>query len=209
MKIIFCLGFGIVFILRTCSFPMNPDAFEGDIDPKTFQRTEESEDGINIKTRLSVDDERQLWPGGIIPYYNTFRNDPSKNSIKEAIQHIQERTCLKFRELSRPGQVKDYVNIYDGRGKGCLSLVGKLKVGGEQRLSLEQPKCNTKNFAIHELLHTAGLWHLHSREDRDKYINVYLRNVRPGQEYAFRIQKGRYIPGNFDFNSIVSTRVIH
>jgi len=181
---------------------MNPDAFEGDIDPKTFERTEKSEDGINIKTRLSVDNDAQLWPRGIIPYYNTFRNNPSKNFIKEAIQHIQERTCLKFKELSRPGEVKDYVNIYSGRGIGCQSSIGK--TGGKQDLSLEDQKCMTKNTAIHELLHAAGLWHLHSRPDRDKYINIYLRNVEPGQEHNFNIQKGRYIPGTFDFKSIVS-----
>jgi hypothetical protein len=75
--------------------------------------------------------------------------------------------------------------------------------GGRQLLSLEQPGCSTKNVIVHELLHSAGLWHMHSRPDRDKYINVYLENVKPQLRYAFDIHQGKYNPNFFDYNSIM------
>lgn len=184
-------------------FSNSPDVFEGDIikDQRNFG-TVRSEDGIDIKTRLAIDNDKNLWPNKEIFYFNTFKNDPKMSKvIQEAINDIQSKTCLRFREITNEKQAQNYVYLYSGPGKGCLSNVGM--IGGRQETSLEQPSCNTKNVIVHELLHAAGLWHMHSRPDRDKYINVYLENVQPNLRYAFDIQKGRYDPNFFDYNSIM------
>lgn len=179
------------------------DVFEGDIipDKRMFVRSETEDEDLVVKPRLAIDNDQNLWPQGIIYYYNTFKQNPMLNVIREAIKDIESKTCLRFKEIQQENQVKNYVYIYSGAGKGCLSNVGMQR--GKQLLSLEQPSCNTKNVAVHEILHSAGLWHMHSRPDRDNFINVYLQNVQPALRYAFDKHPGRYIPKSFDFNSIM------
>ncbi|KAL1485289.1 hypothetical protein MTO96_032051 [Rhipicephalus appendiculatus] len=57
----------------------------------------------------------------------------------------------------------------------------------------------------HELMHAIGFFHEHSRPDRDKYIDVFLENVKPGFEGQFtkvNIPKSRLIT-DFDYKSIM------
>lgn len=67
----------------------------------------------------------------------------------------------------------------------CWSFVGKF--GGAQILSLEPPDEKGPNClenegrAIHELMHALGIFHEHSRADRDTYIDVHYENIIPGK----------------------------
>lgn len=78
----------------------------------------------------------------------------------------------------------------------CWSFVGKF--GGAQILSLEPPDEKGPNClenegkAIHELMHALGIFHEHSRADRDMYIDIHYENIIPGKltfrNYAIAIQ---------------------
>ena len=59
----------------------------------------------------------------------------------------------------------------------CYSSVGRK--GGEQIISLGNG-CLDKGHAIHEIMHTLGFFHEHSRFDRDKYIKVLWWNIQRG-----------------------------
>lgn len=59
--------------------------------------------------------------------------------------------------------------------RSCWSYVGRK--GSEQALSLSTPECINKGTIIHEFLHALGLWHEHSRSDRDEYIEILWNNV--------------------------------
>jgi hypothetical protein len=71
----------------------------------------------------------------------------------------------------------------------CWSFVGKF--GGAQILSLEPPDQKGPNClenegrAIHELMHALGIFHEHSRADRDTYIDVHYENIMPGTFLSF------------------------
>lgn len=52
----------------------------------------------------------------------------------------------------------------DEKGPNCL--------GGEGR-------------SIHELMHALGIFHEHSRADRDEYISVKFENIIPGETAAY------------------------
>ena len=43
--------------------------------------------------------------------------------------------------------------------------------------------CSGVGSAAHELGHAIGLWHEHSRLDRDSYIEVHKDNIRSPQDY--------------------------
>ena len=50
--------------------------------------------------------------------------------------------------------------------------------GGLQKVSMSD-NCFGQGHAIHEIGHAIGLWHEHSRPDRDDYIEVHSENIIP------------------------------
>ncbi|TKR95103.1 hypothetical protein L596_009317 [Steinernema carpocapsae] len=71
----------------------------------------------------------------------------------------------------------------------CFSDIGYKHPNGDaaenflsqiQLLSLG-PKCATRGTALHEIGHALGLSHEHNRLDRDYFVQIAPRNVRPGR----------------------------
>ena len=53
---------------------------------------------------------------------------------------------------------------------GCWAYLGKQ--GGEQVVNLTPPGCMEEEHITHEVLHSLGFYHEHSRSDRDKFVEV-------------------------------------
>lgn len=62
----------------------------------------------------------------------------------------------------------------------CYSHVGRR--GNGQTVSLSRQGCIYYGTVQHELLHTLGFNHEHSRSDRDQHIQVLLQNVVKGRQ---------------------------
>lgn len=73
-----------------------------------------------------------------------------------------------------------------------------------QEVSIGNKGCRSEGNAAHELGHALGLWHEHTRPDRDAYIRVNWDNIEPGTKHNFNISKHEGIPDvGYDFYSIM------
>ncbi|XP_015906299.1 astacin-like metalloprotease toxin 5 isoform X1 [Parasteatoda tepidariorum] len=164
----------------------NPDLFEGDIagfDPHT--------------DRNAVVEKHRVWPNGKIPYIIDPALKEKEPQIKEAMKHYADKTCIRF--VPRTDE-RQYVKIFAGRG--CYSHVGKTL--GEQPLSLGAG-CFKMGTLLHEMGHTVGFFHEHSRSDRDDYLNIHYENIQKGMEDQFvKLRpKQNQLLSPFDFDSVM------
>ncbi|XP_053379284.1 zinc metalloproteinase nas-14-like isoform X2 [Mercenaria mercenaria] len=142
----------------------------------------------------------KLWTEKVIPYEidQTF-DSREKMIIIDAINDVMTgvNRCIIF--VPREKQ-EDFVYI-SGQERGCWSSVGKR--GGNQTVSISRRSgCTSKGIIMHELLHALGLWHEHSRADRDKYIEILQNNIRPDYLRNFKIKKGKLLTA-YDYYSIM------
>ncbi|KAL1477754.1 hypothetical protein MTO96_035502 [Rhipicephalus appendiculatus] len=121
--------------------------------------------------RSAVTSGQRLWPGGVIPYTVDmfFRYEGKITHVRQWMNMIEYLTCLRFVERTWE---EDYIHIYSG--VGCYSYVGR--IGGQQALSLGRG-CLYEGTVVHELLHAAGFYHMHTRPDRDEYLDISWTNI--------------------------------
>ena len=93
--------------------------------------------------------------------------------------------------------------IQDPMFLGCWSYVGKQD--GVQLIQLSKfASCFTKRTISHEILHSLGFYHEHSRPDRDKYITINESCVQHDSLKNFKIQQNSLTYGtDYDAKSIL------
>ncbi|MGK0617415.1 M12 family metallopeptidase [Meiothermus cerbereus] len=145
------------------------------------------------------------WPGGRIPY--VFANDwgseasniTMRTRILQAIAHWEEHTNLDFYEDAGGPNKLVFKN-----SQGCSSFVGRRDdlFNESQDVNLNMG-CDL-SAVIHEIGHAVGLYHEHSREDRDSFVQVLWGNIQDGRGHNFNrhVDDGFDI-GPYDFESIM------
>lgn len=134
------------------------------------------------------------WPNAIIPYV-IEGGHPSTDIIKDAIQHMNDKTNLTL--VKRTNQM-DYVKFI--MSDGCSSEVGRK--GGLQTIRIGT-SCQFGTI-VHEIGHAAGVWHEHSRCDRDTFVTVHYENITEEKKGNFnRYCQGADDIGEYDYNSIM------
>ena len=165
------------------------DICEGDIVLREYDPS------AIVPKAMGIQSIGALWPGCIIPYEidaNAFK----QNVINEAIKYINENTDLIM--LPRTNETA-YVRFIGSDGNS--SPVGR--TGSRQDIRLS----NSINVgvAVHEILHSAGLWHEQSRTDRDNYVTINWANIEAGKEHNFQ----RHDSDGFDINTYDYSSIMH
>ena len=136
----------------------------------------------------------------------SYRNR-SKKKIRTALKNLENRSkVIKFRISSSPPQNNQpYIHIKQ-TGEGCWSWIGRTRGAKEgQELSLDEDSfCLNSSTIEHEVLHALGLFHEHTRQDRDSYIKINWDNVREGAEQNFEKDKnGDTLGTEYDIDSVM------
>ncbi|CAB4383919.1 unnamed protein product [Rhizophagus irregularis] len=115
-----------------------------------------------LNSDVYIRDPHMLWQNGIIPYeFNNKVIDNLRQYVEIAMKEISKVSSIRF--VKRTDQLH-FIEIVD---KGDYwSSVGKQ--GGKQELSVTTGWQNPVGSAIHELLHSCGMFHEHSRPVKDK-----------------------------------------
>ncbi len=142
---------------------------------------------------VAIDGAQYRWPNSVIPYYIT-PGHPQTAAINWAINHVNSMTNICLVPRTNQG---DYIRFVSG--SGCASYVGRQ--GGVQDIVIGS--CSQGSIA-HEISHAAGLWHEHSRADRDNFITVNWANITAGKEHNINkhVVDGTDI-GTYDYGSIM------
>lgn len=130
------------------------------------------------------------WPNKIV-YYKIDPALPNPQRVYNAMTHWEANTSIRF--VARTTQ-RGYVLFQNG--SGCSSNVGYS--GGLQYVNLNS-SCTTGN-TIHEIGHTIGLWHEHSRSDQSNHVTIHYENIATGAESNFYTYGAQGYDG-FDYGS--------
>ena len=137
-----------------------------------------------------------LWPDGIMPYsFDGSLTSSAQTKIEQAIAHWNATTPIRL--VPRTSE-DDYVNFIDE--SGCASYIGR--IGGAQPI-YSSANCSAGNF-IHEIGHALGLYHEHTRPDRDTYVEVNWSNISSNRSQNFDIVTSNIqVNTPYDYGSIM------
>ncbi|XP_020628103.1 tolloid-like protein 1 [Orbicella faveolata] len=163
-------------------------AGEEDYDPCKADGIIQGDIAISLKElrlrrqkRAATAYSKRLWRDGVIPFViadGTYTGD-QKATIIQAMRHWENFTCLSFVERTIE---KDYIYFHKGRC-GCCSYVGR-KGNGRQGISVGK-NCDKFGIVVHEIGHTVGFWHEHTRPDRGEFVTIVKDNIKKGEEHNF------------------------
>ena len=141
------------------------------------------------------------WTNGIVPYtFSDEISDTERQLALAAIAHWNQYTSISLVELTAENAGNFSNNIMFESSNSCASFVGMR--GGEQQLWISE-SCGVGSI-IHEIGHAVGLFHEHTRNDRDNYIRVALENIVAGKEFNFDVlNSNSTLLGEYDYGSIM------
>lgn len=180
--------------------------FEGDIllDGEQELAPDPSSEDVAVEPLFGVSSASRLWPHGVVPYV-IDGSVTTPGRVRSAIA-TWEATGIRF--VRRTTQ-RAYVTFSEEPGNGiCRAQVGY--DGGHRYVHLRDTHhysaCNL-GVVVHETGHVLGLWHEHTRPDRDTYVRVLWSHVPSANRDAFAIMtSGARRIGSYDITSSMHYR---
>ncbi|XP_052220115.1 uncharacterized protein LOC127837233 [Dreissena polymorpha] len=176
------------------------DAFRKDFTDDVDSCETHSVDGqaANRRKRIASESDESRWPLEI-PYQIEEGFDASGiRTIKKAMEDWSRYTCLHFVE-----RTDQYDHIIFSPNEVCESYVGRII--GPQNIFLNLQNCMTLPIVLHEIGHAIGLYHEHTRADRDDNVTVNYKRINPKNHFQFDKLIAEYLDFNkpYDYHSIM------
>ncbi|XP_001653146.2 astacin-like metalloprotease toxin 2 isoform X2 [Aedes aegypti] len=123
-------------------------------------------------------------------------------TIKSAMNSMNSNSCVRFKK--RTNEV-GYVSI-TSEPSGCWADTGRSL--GVSQLNLGPGCFDNEGTVLHELMHTLGFLHQHTRPDRDQYVQVQYENIIQRPEILFNFEiiepwTSLAFPLPYDYDSIM------
>ncbi|XP_062526976.1 uncharacterized protein LOC101745063 isoform X3 [Bombyx mori] len=131
--------------------------------------------------------EDRKWPSGVVRYVikdNAQYDVPGlRRRLEEVNEILMEKTCVRIRELSEDevGKYKDYLVIDDSPDYVTGRVGGRQNFGSIELLRGGQHRQHTAMMVMAML----GFYFEVARHDRDLYIKVHPRHIRPDKLHHF------------------------
>ena len=148
------------------------------------------------------------WLDGVVPYtFHEKLTDVQRRNVEEAIDRLNEKTRILLVPADAPeaSAYEDYVRFEPS--SGCASFVGRQP--GNDRFdphvqSLWVADSCSVGSIVHEIAHAIGLFHEHTRPDRDNKVTVVWDEIVDDKAFNFEIyEAGAESWGDYDYESIM------
>lgn len=140
------------------------------------------------------------WPNNTV-YYSINENIPDHQPIEIAIKEYETKTNIRFEQRKKEKSYVEFKYHSENFSSSDLGMIESLV----NHNSIKLGKDFIAGNVMHEIGHTLGLEHEHSKRGRDQYIKVLWENIEDDEDTRSNfIEKTNTIvtPG-FDFNSIM------
>ena len=132
------------------------------------------------KDAVAYSSSQYRWPNGVVPYViDAAVVNPSR--VTSAIQQWNTALSGSITWVPWTGQ-NAYVKFFRTTSYNCQAQLGYTGRAA-QPINLHDT-CSVRNV-IHEMGHAAGLFHEHTRADRDSHITVHWENMVAAQTSQF------------------------
>ncbi|MBL8176184.1 MAG: hypothetical protein JNK48_16015, partial [Bryobacterales bacterium] len=170
--------------------------WEGDILLGRIEELQPYEAGKSSERQsFAISSTSYRWTGGVVPY-TVDATIPTPTRITDAIAHWNTKLAGTIQLVPRTTETA-YVSFVRASSSGtCSSYVGRLGIAA-QPINIGD-SCSTGN-TIHEIGHAIGLYHEHTRTDRDTYVKVNLQNVTSTATSNFNIVSGGLNLGAYEY----------
>lgn len=149
------------------------------------------------------------WPGGIIPYDISKLDSHQQSMVLRAMERWTN-TGARIRFIPRTHET-EYVMFTGKTDAGNNTSQVGFKKGTRADINITAFWWRQGEWMpAHELGHVLGLFHEHSRWDRDQFITVHYENIKPGREADYDwIPKTNWLVSStaYDYFSIMHYRV--
>ncbi|MBM3813643.1 MAG: hypothetical protein FJW20_18620 [Acidimicrobiia bacterium] len=154
----------------------------------------------NARQAMGITSTSYRWPGGVMPYV-IDEAVPNQARITDAIAHWNNNLGNTVRLAPWTNEAY-YVRFVRPSSAGtCSSYVGMIRVAN-QAINIGD-YCGTGNV-IHEIGHAFGLFHEHTREDRNSFVTIMFENINPSATGNFNQQIATSDDiGAYDYGSIM------
>ncbi len=189
--------------------------FEGDIilgsvdDMEAVRRSVDEGEGSGMLGGVRIYDSNHetlyLWPtwtsSGLraVTYQNHLKNAGLKKNLERAMLYFEDAFEIIFTTNTKPGRNRLQVVTQSGLN-AASATVGYIE-NGKRELKLNW--AHGYGTILHELCHVLGMWHEHSRADRDTYVKVYANRIMPDKLHNFNIEPLQQMVGGYDYQSIM------